>query len=174
MTTNTPHPYIENQAGVLVDAGLTLHDVDSATLASATLYMNAGYYKAGEDILMFNNNHQNMGNITASSFDQTTGIMHLVSEGATATVAEWQNALRSVQYTNLSEAPVSSNYRAVRFVVNDGHSDSYLENTPYTSYQYLQVIAVNDAPVIHAPGNFTVTEDQSSVLRGFSFSDVMP
>ena len=173
MTTNTVHPYIENQSGVVVDAGLSLKDADSATLASATLSMKdiGYYYAAGEDMLAFSNNHQNMGNITASAFDQATGVMTLVSAGATATVAEWQNALRSVQYVNLSEHPVSGNYRGVKFVVSDGHSDSYVASTPFTSYQILSVVSVNDAPVVHAPASLTVNEDQSSVLKGFSFND---
>lgn len=36
----------------------------------------------------------------------------------------------------------------------------------------LQVAAVNDAPVISAPASITVTEDVSSVISGFSFTDV--
>ena len=36
----------------------------------------------------------------------------------------------------------------------------------------LQVAAVNDAPVISTPASITVTEDVSSVISGFSFTDV--
>lgn len=44
--------------------------------------------------------------------------------------------------------------------------------TDATTTLTLQVAAVNDAPVISAPASITVTEDVSSVISGFSFTDV--
>ena len=45
-----------------------------------------------------------MGNI-AGSYNAGTGVMTLSSAGNTATVAQWQAALRAVQYSNSWDNP---------------------------------------------------------------------
>ncbi|RQZ57922.1 hypothetical protein DF052_28230, partial [Burkholderia glumae] len=50
---------------VAIDAGITLADLDNATLASATVRIGTGFH-AGEDVLGFTNDGATMGNITAT------------------------------------------------------------------------------------------------------------
>ncbi|WP_429118903.1 hypothetical protein, partial [Aeromonas veronii] len=100
-----------------IDSGLTLSDVDSATLASATVAIT-GNFQSGQDLLAFINDGSTMGNISAS-YNSGPGVLTLTSAGATATLAQWQAALRAVTYDNSSESPNTS-ARTVSFTVNDG------------------------------------------------------
>lgn len=153
--------FIENASGSVIDASLTLSDVDNATLASARVAIT-GNFASGQDVVAFVNDGS-MGNISAS-YDAGTGVLTLTSAGASATLAQWQAALRSVTYSNGSDAP-STAARTISFRVNDGTADSNLAT------KVLNVTAVNDAPQITAPATLSVTEDQASVLTGISFSD---
>jgi hypothetical protein len=92
---------------VIVDSGITINDVDSTTLASATVSIT-GNFQTGEDVLAFSNTSSTTyGNITAA-YDASTGVLTLTSAGATATRAQWQAALRSVSYTNTTEIRLPS------------------------------------------------------------------
>ena len=59
---------------------------------------------ASEDVLSFTNVPATMGNI-AGAYNAGTGVMTLTSAGSTATLAQWQAALRAVQYSNSSDNP---------------------------------------------------------------------
>ncbi len=148
---------------VAVDAGLTLSDSDNATLASATVSI-VGNFMSDQDLLSFvNNDPAGFGNITAS-YNAGTGVLTLISAGASATVAQWQAALRSVTYGNTSDMP-STAARVISFTVHDGMSDS----NPVT--KNVNVSSTNDAPKVTAPSNLTLTEDAAAALTGISFSD---
>jgi hypothetical protein len=163
INTSGPSAFTEGGSSVVIDAGLTLSDVDNSTLDSATVSIT-GNFQSGEDILAFTNDGSSMGNITAS-YNAATGEMTLTSAGATATLAQWQTALRSVTYSNGNEAPNTAT-RTISFVANDGQSDSA------TATKTVSVTAVNDAPQVTAPATIGVTEDMSSAITGISFSDV--
>ncbi len=129
---------------VVVDGGLTLNDLDNPTLASGTVAIT-GNFRPGEDLLSFTNNNAGLyGNITAS-YDASTGVLSLSSAGATATVAQWRAALRSVTYDNSSESPDVAT-RTVSFTVDDGLSASL------TATRDVTVTAVNDTPVLAGGG----------------------
>jgi hypothetical protein len=127
--------YTEN-ATVTVDSGLTLSDADNTTLSSATVAITLGF-DSTQDVLAFTNDGSTMGNI-AASYDATSGVLTLTSAGSSATVSEWQAALRAVTYANNSEAPDTSD-RTIRFTVNDGAAESSATRT-------VSVTSVNDAP----------------------------
>ena len=147
---------------VVIDAGLTLADADNTTLSSATVSLT-GNFQSAEDVLAFTNDDITMGNITAS-YNSGTGVLALTSSGATATLAQWQSALRSVVYTNASDTPATST-RTISFSVNDGTDNS----TPAT--RTVTVTAANDSPGITAPTSINVTEDFASALTGLSLTD---
>ena len=147
---------------VAVDPGLTLSDVDSATLASATVTIS-GNFQSGQDLLAFANDGSTMGNI-AASYNAATGVLTLTSSGATATLAEWQAALRAVTYGNGAEAPNTAT-RSIDFVVNDGAVSSSAVS------KSLSVASINDTPSLSVPTSIAVTEDSASALTGISFAD---
>lgn len=139
-TTSTP---------VVVDAGITVTDPDSSTLASATVTISNGF-QTGQDVLAFSNtNSTTFGNISAS---YSAGVLLLTSTNATATIAQWQSALSAVTYTNSSETPNTSN-RTISFVVNDGTNNSN------TATKQVSITAVNDAPIVTtSAGTIAFTE----------------
>jgi hypothetical protein len=131
---------------VVVDGAVTVSDPDSATLAAATISIGTGW-QAAEDVLGFANDPATMGNI-AGSYNAATGVLNLSSAGATATLAQWQTALRSVTYTNTSDTPNTA-ARSVSFVViGQG-------GTSAASSQQVAVMATNDAPMVSASGGTT-------------------
>lgn len=95
-----------------------------------------------------------MGNV-AASYDASTGVLALTSSGATATVAQWQAALRAITYTNTASAPNLSN-RTVGFVVNDGT----LNSAPATKTVVLTAAATSVASV-GVPANATYRAGQN-------------
>ncbi len=134
--------YIENIPAI-VDPALTISDIDDTHLESATVTIT-GNFVAGQDTLLFTDQSGITGNWSAP-----TGVLTLTG---TATVAQYQAALRSVQYNNLSDDPNTAT-RTIAFVVNDGGLDSLAATRNVT------VQAVNDAPIHSIPGAQTTNED---------------
>lgn len=119
ITTPGITTYIVQQAPVVVDGGLTVSHSGSATLATAIIAIGAGF--APGDVLSFTNT-AGMGNITGT-YDNATGQLTLVSGGGTATIAQWQAALRAVVYSNTNASPAPAN-RTISFTVHDGSFSS--------------------------------------------------
>ncbi|MGO4831050.1 beta strand repeat-containing protein, partial [Rhizobiaceae sp. 2RAB30] len=149
---------------VVVDAGLTLDDVDDTALSSAVVSISGGFV-SGQDVLAFVRNPTTMGDIVLVGYNAGTGELTLNSPSGTATLLQWQAALRAVTYSNSSDTPGTGN-RTISFVVNDGELNS-LAGTKTVS-----VAAVNDAPVVSLPPSLTANEDVATPLTGISFADV--
>jgi hypothetical protein len=150
-----------DSAGVAVDPGLTVTDVDDTSLESATVSLVAGF-DASEDELLF----VDQAGI-AGSYDAGTGVLTLTGS---ATVPQYQAALRSVLYRNSDGDDPSSATRTVRFRASDGDLDSNSVDAGVT------VVAVNDAPVLGGAGNVAAyTEDDATgvvVGPGITVADV--
>ena len=129
--------FTENDAPLVLDPALVLDDQDHATLASARVRFSSGYV-AAEDELLFVNDGLTMGNISGGF---AGGTLTLGSAGASATLAEWQSALRSVAYRNLSESP-DVRQRVFAWSINDSIADSMVRSLS------MDVAALNDAPVL--------------------------
>ena len=101
----------------MIDARLTVTDVDSTNLAGATVSITATYV-TGQDVLGFTNQNGITG-----SFDAATGVLTLTG---TATVANYQTALRSVTYANTSDNPINVGAAApsTSGSANDGAANS--------------------------------------------------
>ncbi|WP_162878181.1 DUF4347 domain-containing protein [Trinickia diaoshuihuensis] len=134
-------------APVAVDSGLTVTDTAATTLGSATVAIT-GNFQSTEDALAFTNDGSTMGNITGS-YNTGTGILTLTSASATATLAQWQSALRSVTYTDTVVTPNNAT-RTVAFTVVDG-----LGNTSATSTRTVTVTDTDQTPIVHATGGTT-------------------
>jgi hypothetical protein len=125
---------------VAVDSGITVSDLDNTTLASATVSITGNFHSA-EDVLAFSNtNATTFGNISAS-YNSGTGVLTLSSSGATATLAQWQAALRAVTYTDSAITPNSAT-RTISFSVNDGSKDSTVATRAVT------VTATDQTPIV--------------------------
>ncbi|PRP72412.1 hypothetical protein BUE93_01730 [Chromobacterium amazonense] len=156
---------------VAVDGGITLSDLDNTTLASATASIT-GNFHSGEDVLSFTNTSAvTYGNIVAS-YNSGTGVLTLTSSGATATLAQWQAALRAVKYTDSAVTPNTAT-RTVSFVVNDGSKSSAATTKTVT------VAATDQMPIATASGGsaaFTAGNNTAStpvaVDGGITLSDL--
>ncbi|NBP24797.1 MAG: hypothetical protein EBU81_09675, partial [Proteobacteria bacterium] len=103
-----------------------LSDVDTSSVGSAKISITGGLV-GSEDVLSYVNAASH-GNITGN-YDVTTGVLTLTSAQAQATLAQWQEALRSVTYTNSSSTP-NTGTRTVSVVIFDGGSASVPLNIP--------------------------------------------
>jgi VCBS repeat-containing protein len=125
--------YTENDPATVIDAGLTVTDADSTSLSSASAQIATGYV-SGQDVLELASAAP-AG--ISSAFDTATGTLTL---SGTASIADYQSALRKVAYRNSSDAP-STAARSVRFVATDA------AGTASTAVaRNVAVAAVNDGP----------------------------
>ncbi len=122
--------YTENSGAVAIHSSLNLSDFDSTNLVGATIQFSSGF-NASQDLIGFTNQLGITGN-----YDPTTGVLTLTG---TATVANYQTALRSITYANSSDSPTGS--RTISFTVDDGSATSTLAT------RSIAISAVNDAPI---------------------------
>lgn len=132
-TTGGPVFFVENQAPVVIDSGLTVSDADSVNLTGATVAMTGGSFAGSEDALGF----VNQGGISGN-YNPATGILTL---SGTAAVATYQAALRTVTYVNTSENPTVDPGRLIQFTVNDGQLTGF-------GNRLIAITSVNDAPTM--------------------------
>ena len=139
--------YQEGSGAVGIDAGVSIADIDSPNLVGGTVRIVG--YVAGQDTLGFNAQSGISGN-----FDAATGVLTLTG---TATLADYQQALRSITYLNSSTAPTTTP-RTIQFSVSDGVSSSNL--APRT----IQITAINTAPVVTvSTGGLSYTENSGEL-----------
>ena len=143
------------QTAAVISPSLNITDVDSSTMSSATVRISANYV-AGEDILGFIANPATTGNIVGS-FDSTTATLTLTSANSTATVTQFQAALRLVTYLNQSSSP-SNVVRSVSYQVNDGGLNSN------NLLSVVSVVASNASPNLTGPSSITYFEKQAATV----------
>ena len=121
----------------------------------------------------------------ASGNTLTNGLAYSVSiSGGTATLtlssatglssAATASLINAITYRNSSENPTAANRVVTLTGVRDngGTSNGGADSSTLSIASTVNVVAVNDAPTIAAPGSITVTEDIGTTLTGISFSDV--
>jgi len=153
--TNFSTSYVEDGPNAqLVDPSVSIIDIDSSTLAGATITLTNA--QIGDDFII----GTLPGGISAfetPSGPQISAGTKTLSLSGTASVADYQLALTRIFYATASDAPSTVN-RNVTITVNDGTSNSNVATTT------IAVSAVNDAPVAANDGPFTLDEDTQLVL----------
>lgn len=164
VATTASHLIIaEGAVATAIDTGLTVTDSDSTTLESASITFASGF-QSGSDILGFVSNSSSMGNITGS-FNSTTGVLTLTSDSASATLAQWQTALRAVTYASTSDDPTSASVsRTINFTVNDGSSNSN------SASRAIDLTPVNDQPTLTTTAATTTFTQGGNAVNLFSGS----
>ena len=131
----TPGPgrldYVEGDGAVALDAALEVTDEDDTTLTGARVRIDAGYLP-GEDVLAFGGWPQIEG-----TWDAASGTLTL---SGTASVEDYEAALRTVTYENASQAP-GTGPRTVTFEVRDATGWSA------PASRAIALADVNDPPV---------------------------
>lgn len=137
--------YTENQSDFIIDNALTLADVDNPTLSSATVSIT-GNFRSAEDRLL-----PSSGTVNGITYSYNTGTGVLTLSGS-ATLAAYQDALRSIKYENISENPNT----ATRTL-------SIVAGTSVAKTLTVSIARTNDAPVNNAPLVIpAITEDAIS------------
>lgn len=130
--------FVEGNGPVVVaGSGLSVADVDNDTLVSAIVIIKNRPENA-QDVLSATTN----GSGIAASFDQASATLRLTGS---ASVADYQAALRSVTFDNRSRDPDVTD-RVIGFTVNDGDGSSN------EAMSTVSLMAVNDLPVIDLNG----------------------
>lgn len=134
----------------IVSSTLSLSDLDNPTLTSATVGIR-NLSDANAEVLSANTT----GTTITAAYNPVSGVLEL--SGAD-TIANYQQVLRTVSYTNTSQRPTTTS-RLIDFTVNDGTASSALATTT------VKVVSVNDLPVVTLTGTpVTYTENGASVL----------
>ena len=142
--------YTEGGGAQVIDATLTVADVETANIASATITLSAGFVSA-EDVLAF----VDAGSITGS-YNAATGVLTLTGSD---TLANYEAALESITYTNTNTDNPNTGNRTVTWVVNDGSLNSAGVTSTIT------VAGVNDAPTVAgAAGTLAYTEGDGPLV----------
>jgi hypothetical protein len=152
-----PVAYLENDPATAIDPGLSVSDVDSPTLAAATVAVTAGL-QPGADTLSFT-----AAAGISGAYAPATGLLTLTG---TATPAAYEAALRSVRFLSTSDAPGTA--RTVSFAASDGTLDS----PPAT--RAIAVTPVNDPPTVTAsagPVTFTEAGPATPIDPGLALAD---
>src|SRR5215211_5119966 len=113
---------------------LTISDVDSTNLTGATVQITTACQPA-EDVLVFTNQNNISGSYVAATCTLTLS--------GSASLANYQTALRSVSYETTSDTP-NTTMRVVTFQVDDGQAQNHASNTQTRN---VTVTASNDSPV---------------------------
>ncbi len=151
--------FTEDGGAVVVDAAITVTDADSTNLASATVTITNVQNGAAEQL-----NATSCAGLTVGG----AGTAALTISGSQPP-ATYQTCFQSVTYNNTSQNPTDLPNRIVRFVANDGTTNS--NNGDKT----VDVVPVNDPPVVTTTGGTTnFTEDAGAVVidAGVTVSDV--
>jgi Ca2+-binding RTX toxin-like protein len=154
--------YTENQVASAIDAVLTVSDVDSANLAGATVAITSNF-QSGQDVLGFANQ-----NGISGSYNAGTGVLTL---SGSSSVANYQTALRSVTYFDISDNP-SGATRTISYQVDDGAGVNHASNVVTAA---VTVTPVNDAPLANAAGgglSYTENQAASAIDTVLTVSDV--
>jgi len=146
-TTGGINSFTEGGGAVVVDAGVTVTDVDNANLASATVTIT-NLLDSGAEFLAANT----AGTSIVAAYAAPT-----LTLSGSDTLAHYQQVLRSVTYNNTSQNPTTTT-RSIAFVANDGTANSN------TALKSVSVAAVNNAPVVTTTGGATsFVEDGGAV-----------
>jgi len=133
--------YYAGTPPVPITSSLTVSDASSTTLASATVSITAGL-ASSDDSLGFTGQNGITG-----SYDASTGVLTLTG---TASLADYQAALRSVTYKDANALTAAGN-RTISFQVNDGAAASNLSNVVTRTI----AVATNTPPTCKAVGAST-------------------
>jgi VCBS repeat-containing protein len=148
--------YTEDDAPTVIDNALTVSDPDDSNLEGAEVRITSGF--EAEDVLSFTPQFGITGN-----YDSGTGVLTLMG---TASVSDYQTALRSIEYEHTGHDPAPS--KTVQFTAGDGDADS----APST--KDIAVTPVNDAPVLDttdAAASYTEGDGAQPVDDGIAVSD---
>src|SRR5207302_5325028 len=155
-TSSGATPYTEGDPATTIDSALTVSDPDTANLASAQVRISTGF-QSGDDLVFVNQDG------ISGVYNTGTGVLTMTG---TASVADYQTALRSIKYQTTNANPSGS--KTIEFKVNDGSLDSN------AAFKGIDITGVNDAPTLNTTATaLSYTEGDGAVAAdpGLTASD---
>ncbi|MEZ5729369.1 MAG: PKD domain-containing protein [Burkholderiaceae bacterium] len=146
----TPVVYIEDAPSVAISNTIDISDPDSVLLAHASVTIGAGF-QVGADVLAVDAGATLNGALSVS-WDPVGGVLTI---SGNANVIAYRNALRSIVFSNTSQAPDETD-RRIDFLVDDGSSSSNIAS------RIVQVQAVDDPPAIVSTSAGATIYDEGS------------
>lgn len=165
LTTTADLFYGIKSAPQVINPNIKVADPDNTTQSFATVKIQNPV--TNQDVLALIPNAATMGNI-APSYDSSTGTLTLTSAGATATLAQFQAALRAVTYSNTSATPTTT-ARKVDFTTNDGliNSNTLTSTVTIGNYYITATYASNTKTLTIADATSPVADNAVAItLRG--------
>eukprot|EP00058_Branchiostoma_floridae_P003482 XP_002588970.1 hypothetical protein BRAFLDRAFT_89161 [Branchiostoma floridae] len=150
-SASTDVSFTEEGSPVPVSPGVTVSDVDSMILASASVTIT-NLMDPGWEIL-----NVSTPEALFSVFNATSGILHI---SGVASVEEYQTTLQTVTYQNTKDEPTTVD-RVLAFTSSDGITESIAMNIT------VSIISVNDPPSI-------VLSNGNSTYSGLFIEDFLP
>ncbi|XP_035689834.1 uncharacterized protein LOC118425123 [Branchiostoma floridae] len=150
-SASTDVSFTEEGSPVPVSPGVTVSDVDSTILASASVAIT-NLMDQGWEIL-----NVSTPEALFSVFNATSGILHI---SGVASVEEYQTTLQTVTYQNTKDEPATVD-RVLAFTSSDGITESIAMNIT------VSIVSVNDPPSI-------VLTNGSSTHTGVFIEDFLP
>lgn len=151
--------YIENDGWVFAAPGAIVSDVDSATLTSARITFTSGYDPATDTL---------DGTLVAGLSAAFDGVAGVLTISGTATIAQYQAALRAVRLFISGDNPSMAD-RMIRLEVFDGADWSN------AAERTVEVAAVNDASALTvdvAPLPYTEGDGWITIANSATVGDV--
>jgi|GEM_PF-959838 len=147
--------FTEGGGGVAIaDSDIAITDIDDTNIESATITITN---VETDDLLIVGSLP---AAITAGAYDAATGTITLIG---TATLADYQQAIRAIQFDNVGDSVAAS--RTINVTVNDGDNDS---NTAVSTVNIVTVptVSIDDVSVQEPDSGtttltFTVSIDQT-------------
>ena len=153
----SPLEYCITQEYAIVTSSITISDLDHTTLNGAQIAIADGFVPQ-QDLLTFTNQNGITG-----SWDSQSGILLL---SGTALLTNYQQALRSIRYTNTNAREPLAGNRKISFVVNDGTDKSN---------EVSRVVLVHERVTGVLTGNTAICkDDNASVPLRISFKGTPP
>ena len=143
--------FTEGDAPAVFNGLLTITDADSTNLVGATVTISDGFDQ-GNDVLGFTNQ-----NGISGSYNGTTGVLTL---SGSATVANYETAIKSVTYSISGDNPTSDE-RTIGVQVDDGAAVDNLSNTLES---IIFVTTDNDPPTVTAGATLGFTEGDGATV----------
>ena len=154
--------YTIGDGAVVITSTIVGADNDDTNFESGTVSIT-GNFETGNDVLAFVDQ-----NGISGIWNSTTGVLTLTGS---ATIANWNTALRSVTYSNNSLAS-TENTRTVSFQVRDGEQNSNVQTRSIvvTVAPAVTLTSTATSPTNTSPIPMTVTF--SKAVTGFAIGDI--
>ncbi|CAK0748103.1 hypothetical protein CCP2SC5_140046 [Azospirillaceae bacterium] len=140
LTAGGTSTYTENDAASVIDGAVTIRDVDDVQMSGAVISISSGF-TAGDILGVTSQNG------ISASYNGGLGVLTL---SGTASLAAYQETLRSVTFYNSGDAPTEvSATRSISWTVTDTNASRSVGGVETSSgaISIVVVNALNDAPI---------------------------